>query len=106
MGMMDAVSGWTATLGVALALFAVMVIAAVMLSRTTGVITRRFYCPWVRRQVAARFVVADRGEPLSVIECSGLADPSAVTCGRLCVGGVAHPDESRGEAGVAALRGE
>ncbi len=76
---------WFAAFLIAITAGLVLVVAAVLLPRAGRLRTSRFYCPWMRREVVARFLTYDGTHPASVVSCTAFADPRIVTCGMPCL---------------------
>jgi hypothetical protein len=74
-----------------------LVVAVVLLPRVirTRAATAHFHCPWAQRAVMLRYLVDERQHPVGVISCTAFADPTIVTCAKLCLAGA-------GPAGLAA----
>jgi hypothetical protein len=80
--------GWlsSALAGTILVLL-LLIIAVLALPRTVRALVSRIHCPLTGRLVEVRMLALDRGDPVCVTSCSGLAEPRAVTCGMACIGG-------------------
>jgi hypothetical protein len=74
---------------IALVVSLLLVVAVVLLPRVirTRAATAHFHCPWAQRAVMLRYLVDERQHPVGVISCTAFADPTIVTCAKLCLAG-------------------
>lgn len=74
---------------IALVVALLLLIAVVLLPRLvrTRAQTAQFYCPWVRRPVTLRYLMGEDQHPIGVMSCTAFADPTIVTCAKLCLAG-------------------
>jgi hypothetical protein len=66
-----------------------LVIAIVLLPRMirTRAMTAKFQCPWAHRAVTLRYLVDEARQPIGIVSCTAFADPTIVTCAKLCLAG-------------------
>ena len=93
---------------IALVVALLLVIAVVFLPRLvrTRALTAQFHCPWVGLRVMLRYLADEGRHPIGVISCTAFADPTIVTCAKLCLAedGPAHleaADRSAAKVGTA-----
>lgn len=56
-----------------------------MIDRMPQLATTRLYCPVAEQTVTVEFLTYDGIHPVSVVSCTGFADPGAITCGMPCL---------------------
>lgn len=74
-------------LALATAVALLLVIAYGPLRGVTRLVTRSFWCPFLKRDVTAEFQEeAWDGRPVEVMRCTAFTPPTAITCQRHCLG--------------------
>lgn len=78
---------WFTTFLIGVVVALILLIAVVLLPRVgrTAAMTKRFFCPWARRDVVVQYLTDDRRHPVGIISCTAFADPIVITCERRCL---------------------